>query len=78
MRQRLPGDSYEPLGLHGTTKLTDAFINRKIPREERDALPIVLVGRRIAWCPRLPPAEAFRLSDDSLEALVLTYIDRKI
>jgi tRNA(Ile)-lysidine synthase len=78
IRQRRIGDTYYPLGLHGKTTLKKALNGRKIPQLERDRIPIVLVGNRIAWCPMLPSAEDFKLTADSKEAIRLTYIPNQI
>ncbi len=67
------GDSYVPLGNPGTVKLQDAFINRKIPLEERKILPVVRHGDDILWCPGLLPAHTYRIVDTTKKALRLTY-----
>ena len=35
----------------GTRKLQDVFVDARVPREERDAWPVVLAGDRVAWVP---------------------------
>ncbi len=68
------GDRYQPLGLSGTRKLQDLFIDRKIPRQMRGVLPVIYEkDYGIAWCPGLPIAEAFRVDLSSVCALQLTY-----
>ena len=67
------GDRYEPMGLGGSISLQDAFINRKIPAEERKILPLVCIGLRIAWVPGLIPDEFFKIKPESNWALKLTY-----
>jgi tRNA(Ile)-lysidine synthase len=49
VRSRRPGDRLRPLGLDGTKKLQDLFVDRKVPRGERDAVPIVCGERGIIW-----------------------------
>lgn len=49
LRPWRPGDRIRPLGLHGTQKLSDLFVNRKIPREERARIPILEDGVGILW-----------------------------
>ena len=50
LRTRRPGDRFAPLGMAGhTQKLSEWMINRKIPRHQRDHLPLlVLEGRIVA------------------------------
>jgi tRNA(Ile)-lysidine synthase len=49
VRSRHAGDRLRPLGLHGTKKLQDLFVDRKVPRGERDEIPIVIGARGIIW-----------------------------
>ena len=73
-RGRADGDRYQPLGSPGSAKLSDLLINRKIPAETREALPVVLAGSVILWMPGLPPAECVRLSGPTKGALRLTWL----
>lgn len=44
------GDAFQPLGVSGTQKLHDFFINQKIPRNERADVPLLVDGDdRIVW-----------------------------
>jgi tRNA(Ile)-lysidine synthase len=44
------GDKMRPLGLDGTKSLQDVFTDRKVPREMRRALPVVVAADgEIAW-----------------------------
>lgn len=70
VRRRLPGDRFAPLGLHGAEiKLKKFFIDHKVPREKRDALPLVVCGDEIAWVAGERPAEKFKV-DEYSEKLV--------
>ena len=73
-RGRVDGDRYQPLGSPGSAKLSDLLINRKIPAERREALPVVLSGGEILWVPGLPPAESARLAGPTKGALRLTWL----
>jgi tRNA(Ile)-lysidine synthase len=73
-RGRMDGDRYQPLGAPGSAKLSDLLINRKIPAQFREALPVVLAGSAILWVPGLPPAESARLSGPTKGALRLTWL----
>jgi tRNA(Ile)-lysidine synthase len=73
-RGRVEGDRYQPLGSPGSAKLSDLLINRKIPAEKREALPVVLAGSAILWVPGLPPAESARLLGPTKGALRLTWL----
>jgi len=58
VRNRRPGDRFRPLGLAGTKKLKDFFIDEKIPIQIRDIIPLLISGSDIAW------VIGFRISDD--------------
>lgn len=72
-RGRAEGDRYRPLGAPGGAKLSDLLINRKVPEERRDSLPVVLAGEEILWVPGLPPSDAHRLDGPCGGALRLTW-----
>jgi tRNA(Ile)-lysidine synthase len=45
-----PGERFQPLGMQGRSqKLSDYFINQKIPRQARKHWPLVVSGQRIVW-----------------------------
>ncbi len=49
VRSRQDGDRLRPLGLRGTKKVQDILVDAKVPRAERDRVPIVEDGRGIVW-----------------------------
>jgi tRNA(Ile)-lysidine synthase len=49
VRSRQAGDRFSPLGVKGTKKLQDFFVDEKIPQGERDRIPIVESGGKIIW-----------------------------
>ena len=72
VRNRRPGDRFRPLGAPGDRKLQDFLVDRKVPRDERDALPLVVDGRdRIVWVVGQSVAEDFRVTDPSQGVLLL-------
>jgi tRNA(Ile)-lysidine synthase len=61
VRNRRPGDRLRPLGAPGERKLKVLLIDRRVPRRERERLPLLVVDGRIAWVPGVTIDEAFRL-----------------
>jgi tRNA(Ile)-lysidine synthase len=61
IRNRRPGDRLRPLGCSHHRKLKDILIDRRVERSRRDALPLLVVGDRIAWVPGVTIAHDFRL-----------------
>jgi len=60
VRTPRPGDRIEPCGMPGkTVKLSDLFINHKIPKRLRARWPLVCAGEAIAWVPGLRVSERF-------------------
>ena len=49
VRTRRPGDRFQPSGMTGTKKLQDFYTDAKIPRDQRDRIPLLLCDRGIAW-----------------------------
>jgi tRNA(Ile)-lysidine synthase len=49
VRNKLPGDRFVPLGIRGTKKVQDFFVDEKVPAEERDKVPVVESAGRIVW-----------------------------
>ncbi|TMB96678.1 MAG: tRNA lysidine(34) synthetase TilS [Chloroflexi bacterium] len=48
---RTPGLRMRPLGGRGTRKLQDIFVDARVPREDRDAWPLVFAGDALAIVP---------------------------
>ncbi len=50
LRSRLPGDRFCPAGMGGRSKkLQDYLVDEKVPRSERDAVPLLCSGEDILW-----------------------------
>jgi tRNA(Ile)-lysidine synthase len=72
VRNRRPGDRFRPLGLDGRKKLQDFFVDRKIPRERRDEVPLVVDALdRIVWVGGHSIDEEFRVTDPAQAVLIL-------
>ncbi len=72
VRSRRAGDRFQPLGAPGVRKLQDFLVDRKVPRPDRDALPLVVDGRdRIVWVVGHSIAEGVRVRDRSQGVILL-------
>jgi tRNA(Ile)-lysidine synthase len=49
VRNFCPGDRFSPLGMTGTQKLKDFFINNKISRDQRVICPLLISRDKIIW-----------------------------
>ncbi|MGH8019357.1 MAG: tRNA lysidine(34) synthetase TilS, partial [Opitutaceae bacterium] len=73
-RSRRPGDRFRPLGAPGRMRVQDLLVNRKVPRELRDGLPVVIDSTgAIVWVPGAPPAREFAVQPCSKTVVQLTY-----
>lgn len=75
VRKRLDGDVFFPLGKGGKMKLKKFFINLKMPREQRDYVPVVLSGKDIVWVAGCRPAESFKVSQTTKRCLKMSLIE---
>jgi tRNA(Ile)-lysidine synthase len=73
VRNREEGDRFSPLGMRGTKKLKEFFIDEKIPREERDYIPLVAVGKEIVWVVGYRMSEKFKVDKGTSKVLVIEY-----
>jgi tRNA(Ile)-lysidine synthase len=72
IRLRRRGDRFRPLGMGHRKKLQDFLVDRKIPREIRDSLPLVVDGDdRIVWVVGESVAEDFRVTEPSRGVILL-------
>lgn len=69
-----PGDRMRPLGLGGSKSLQDLFTDRKIPRERRPRLPVVVSDGEIAWVPGVATGERFRVDPATTDRVRLAWL----
>ena len=70
VRNRRQGDRLKPSPA-GHRKLQDLFVDRKVPREARDRIPLVVDGAdRIVWVPGHAIGQEFHVTDP-LQAVVI-------
>jgi len=73
VRNRRPGDRFHPVGLGGRQKkLQDFFVDRKVARATRDAVPLVVDDSdRIVWVAGYGIDAEFRVTDSTQAVLIL-------
>jgi tRNA(Ile)-lysidine synthase len=75
VRSRRPGDWIRPLGLQGRKKLQDVLVDRKVPRGERDRVPLVVDGNdRVLWVAGHVVSHDARVTDSTRSMVVLKLI----
>ena len=70
LRARHQGDVFSPLGMDGhSQKLSDFFVNEKMPQRARDHWPLLCAGDEIIWVPGYRPAHPYRLTESTKKAV---------
>lgn len=71
VRNREKGDRFRPLGQTKSSKLKDFLIRKKIPRETRDRLPLVLSGNELIWVAGVGISENVKVEEKTAQFLRL-------
>jgi tRNA(Ile)-lysidine synthase len=72
VRARRPGERFQPLGMQGKSiKLSDFFVNIKLPQRARDAWPLVCSSDAVAWIPGCRLGDPFRIHSGTRQVLRL-------
>lgn len=73
VRNRQDGDRFYPLGLTGSKKLKDFFIDYKINRDERDRIPLICDGDEIMWVVGFRISEKYKITDKTKRILEIVF-----
>lgn len=73
VRPRKNGDFFHPMGFGKRKKLQDYFVDEKVPRDERDSIPIVVSGNDIVWIVGFRGDERFKVSDRTKRFLKMEF-----
>ena len=71
IRTRREGDRFRPLGMTGTRKIKDFLMSARVPRAERDLVPLVVSAGQIVWVAGHRPDDRFRVTAQTRLALQL-------
>lgn len=71
VRSRIEGDKILPIGMNSYKKLKNIMIDDKIPKEERDRVPIILCNDEIVWVAGVRKSKNFVPQDFVLEKDIL-------
>jgi tRNA(Ile)-lysidine synthase len=69
VRTRKHGDKMIPFGMKGRKKLSDLFIDRKVPIRSRDSFPVFEDERGIFWVPGIAADERTRITSKKRTAI---------
>jgi tRNA(Ile)-lysidine synthase len=71
VRSRISGDRFQPLGMDQDVRLQDVLVNAKVPRSQRDAVPLIVVGERIAWVAGVQIAEWAKVTSTTTQPVAI-------
>jgi len=65
LRFRKDGDRFIPFGSKGSKKLKDYFIDKKVPRETRDLIPLIVDEEKVLWIVGYTKDDRVRIDNNS-------------
>jgi len=79
VRNRRAGDRFRPLGAPGTRTLKEVLIDRKVPADRRDVVPVICDEAGIVWVVGVSIADRVRVTAATRRtlSLVMTTMNRK-
>lgn len=76
IRYRRNGDKLIPFGMTKSKKLKDIFINLKIPKNDRDTIPIIEFNEQIGWVVGVKMSNVFRITNTTSKILEISFEER--
>lgn len=74
LRSRQAGDRFKPMGMNNFKKLSDLFIDEKVPVTKKDDIPILVNGNgEIIWVIGFRQDNRYRISPATKNVTILTY-----
>ena len=71
IRHWLSGDYFQPLGMNQNKKLSDFFVDEKIPVPLKEKIWILASGRSIVWIMGRRIDHRFRITEETRKVLIL-------
>jgi len=71
LRNRKEGDRFCPLGMEGSKKIKDFFIDLKIPMEKREKIPLLINRGEVAWIMGYRIDERFKIDNNTTKILAI-------
>lgn len=73
IRNRKAGDRFVPYGMEGSKKIKDYFIDEKIPKDERDLIPILVDNENILWIVGYRISDLYKITDNTERVLKISF-----
>ncbi|EYE87926.1 tRNA(Ile)-lysidine synthetase [Fervidicella metallireducens AeB] len=73
VRNRRDGDYIYPKGMNGRKKIKDIFIDKKIPKEDREKLPLIALGSEILWIYGIRDTKNYKVDGNTKRILEIKF-----
>ncbi|MDQ0151288.1 tRNA lysidine(34) synthetase TilS [Eubacterium multiforme] len=73
LRKRKNGDRIVPLGMSGSKKLKDIFIDMKIPKDYRDNIPVIQFDDEIAWVVGVKTSNTYKVNKTTKKIMKIIF-----
>lgn len=77
IRPRGEGMRITPVGAPGGKKLKDYFIDRKVDREERDSIPLIVSGNEVLFIPGLTSSELVKVDGTTARMIRAEFVRKE-
>jgi len=74
LRYWFEGDRIQPLGMHTMKKVSDIFIDAKVPRSYKHRIPLLTTLKDIIWICGIQIDDRFKVTDNTQHILKIQYI----
>ena len=64
-----------PLGMKGSKKIKDILMDLKVPRQQRDYIPVVCFDDKISWLVGLRTSQEFKITKDTKTILKIIFVE---
>ncbi|MBF0458009.1 MAG: tRNA lysidine(34) synthetase TilS [Nitrospirae bacterium] len=78
VRARLNGDFFYPLGFGRRKKVQDFFVDEKVPKDNRDRVPLVFSGDDLVWIAGMRGDERFKPTAETKQFVKLELLQMKM
>ncbi|WP_446898049.1 tRNA lysidine(34) synthetase TilS [Clostridium sp. LBM24168] len=73
LRNRKEGDRFRPLGMDGSKKLKNMFIDLKIAKDKRENIPLICFGKDIGWVVGYRISDLFKVDESTRNILAISF-----
>jgi len=77
IRNRQNGDVFKPIRSNGTKKLKEYMIDKKIPKEQRNRIPLICVDNEVVWIIGDKISDKFKVTENTKNVLKIEFKRRQ-